>query len=237
MAPRGYRLGRVGSTLDAIHELAADGAEDGTWVVAEEQLAGRGTRGRLWHSPAGGLWLSQLYRPYGSAGLDLLSLRVGLAVADALDNLGGLPPVMLKWPNDIVLADRKAGGILCEARWHGEALSWVAIGVGLNVRNPIPLEVAGAAARLADWCANLTPDQLVAPLTERFQGIARRGAALDAAERRSLGRRDWLAGRILLGPAPGIAAGIDGDGALLIRRPDGSEVAVRDGQVELQGER
>ncbi len=139
--------------MDLIHELAERGAEAGSMVVATEQLQGRGSRGRAWHSPPGGLWLSALYRPPSTGGLELLSVRVGLAVARALDRL--VPtPVRLKWPNDLMLNGRKLGGILCEARWQGEALGWIAVGVGLNVRNPVPGELRETAVSLME----LEPD-------------------------------------------------------------------------------
>jgi BirA family biotin operon repressor/biotin-[acetyl-CoA-carboxylase] ligase len=85
--------------------------------------------------------------------LELLSVRVGLAVARALDP--HVPtPVRLKWPNDLMLGGRKLGGILCEARWQGAVLGWIAVGVGLNVRNPIPDELREAAVSLIE----LEPD-------------------------------------------------------------------------------
>src|SRR4051794_17490868 len=111
--------------MDRLHELAEQKAPAGTAVVAEGQTGGRGARGRPWHSPPGGLWLSVLYRPPAPGGLELLSLRLGLLVAAELEAaIPGLP-VMLKWPNDLMLRDRKLGGILCEARWQGEAPGWI----------------------------------------------------------------------------------------------------------------
>jgi len=124
------RLRSASSTMDVLHELAQGGAPAGTAVVAEEQTAGRGSRGRHWASPIGGLWLSVLSRP-ATAGLELVSLRAGLAVAELLERLGVSGRIMIKWPNDLMLDDRKTGGLLCEARWQGAALAWVVIGLGL----------------------------------------------------------------------------------------------------------
>ena len=76
----------VGSTLDVAHTLAADGAAAGTVVIADAQTAGRGQRGRAWQSERGaGLWLTLIERPSDASALDVLSLRVGLALAPALD--------------------------------------------------------------------------------------------------------------------------------------------------------
>ncbi|MGE3618000.1 MAG: biotin--[acetyl-CoA-carboxylase] ligase, partial [Gemmatimonadales bacterium] len=133
-----HRLDRVGSTQDEAHRLAAEGAPAGTVVVAAEQDQGRGTRGREWTSGRGGLWLTAILRPREAPLLEGLSLRIGLALAPVLEAVapGGL--IQLKWPNDLVAANRKLGGILCEARWVGDRPGWVAVGVGINVRNPLP---------------------------------------------------------------------------------------------------
>src|SRR5206468_805162 len=128
---------RLGSALDAIHALAAQGAPPGTTVIAEEQTAGRGRDGRTWHSPAGGVWLGMLLKPARSE-LAAVAIRAGLAVADAVDALLGRPETRLKWPNDALLGDRKLAGILCEGRWQGNTPQWLALGVGVNVRNAIP---------------------------------------------------------------------------------------------------
>src|SRR5207245_1556808 len=75
---------RLGSALDAIHALAAQGAPPGTTVIAEEQTAGRGRDGRTWHSPAGGVWLGMLLKPPRSA-LAAVAIRAGLALAHPAD--------------------------------------------------------------------------------------------------------------------------------------------------------
>jgi BirA family biotin operon repressor/biotin-[acetyl-CoA-carboxylase] ligase len=232
-APPVHRLGRVTSTLDRLHELAAAGAPEGTVVVAAEQTAGRGSRGRTWHSPAGGLWMSWLCRPPRPIGIEVLSLRVGLAVASALEALGGLPPVRLKWPNDVMIGERKLGGILCEARWQGDTLAWVAVGLGLNVTNPLPAEVAGHATRLADYRPDLGVDELLPSLVAELAAISGRAGRLSAEELEAFTGRDWLAARHLAGPLPGIARGIAPDGTLRIERGDGSLSSVHAGHVEL----
>ncbi|HZH80428.1 MAG TPA: biotin--[acetyl-CoA-carboxylase] ligase, partial [Gemmatimonadales bacterium] len=125
------------SALNAVHELGSQGAPAASVVIAEQQTAGRGRDGRTWHSPPGGVWLGVLLRPT-RAELGVLSVRVGLAVADAVDGLLGRAETRLKWPNDVLLAERKLAGILCEGRWHGEVLQWLGLGVGINVCNSIP---------------------------------------------------------------------------------------------------
>jgi BirA family biotin operon repressor/biotin-[acetyl-CoA-carboxylase] ligase len=228
-----HRLERVGSTLDLLHELASGGSPEGTLVVAGEQTAGRGSRGRTWHSPVGGLWLSWLCRPRTPVGVEVLSLRAGLAVAHALESLGGLPPVRLKWPNDFMIGERKLGGILCEARWQGDRLAWIAVGIGMNVRNELPAEVESQATRLADYRPELSQEEVLAALVEALATIAGRPGRLAAEELEDFTGRDWLAARHLTAPLPGIARGIAPDGTLRIERNDGSLSTVHAGHVEL----
>ncbi len=219
---------RVGSTQDIVHDLGADGAADGAAVVAGEQAEGRGSRGRAWQSPRGGLWLSVLARPANAAPAEALSVRVALYVAEALE-AQGIPGVQLKWPNDLMLNGRKAGGILCEARWLGERLGWIAIGVGLNVANAVPPELRQQAMALAEVHPGMRPSDLALPIVQAVRAAAAVTSALDARELAGFDRRDGLAGRRVRSPVPGLAVGVAPDGALRIRRSDGVVELVRVG--------
>lgn len=227
-------LARATSTMDVLHELAQGGAPAGSAVVAEEQVAGRGSRGRGWTSPPGGLWLSVLARP-AAAGLELLSLRAGLAVAEALDGVGLAGRVRLKWPNDLMLGEHKAGGILCEARWQGTDLAWVAVGLGLNVTNPPPAELTATVTCLARARPSLTAGVLVAPMVQALRTIDAAAGPLSAGERARWASRDWLHGRALAAPVAGTADGLAPDGGLVVRRADGTTETLRAGTVVLAG--
>jgi BirA family biotin operon repressor/biotin-[acetyl-CoA-carboxylase] ligase len=232
MTPHLHYFERVDSTMDLLHQLAAGGAEAGTAVLAGEQLGGRGSRGRSWQSPPGGLWLSVLFRPAAPGGVEVMSLRVGLAVAEALDDL--VPrPVQLKWPNDLMLGERKVGGILCEARWQGHTLGWVAVGVGMNVRNAVSQELKEVATTLASERPALTVEDMVQPIVSALRRLDLGADRLTPGELKRFGRRDWLSGRDLRGPAAGRAAGLREDGALLVRPAQGGEIPLRSGSVEL----
>lgn len=221
---------RIGSTQDAAHQLAADGAPAGTAVVAVEQTAARGSRGRAWVSPRGGLWLSVICRPEVSPAPAAISLRAALVVAEVLDAYGA-GGVRVKWPNDLMLDDRKVGGILCEARWTGDTLGWVVIGAGVNVQNAIPAEVAPLAARLGDHLPDLRAGDLAEPMARALERIGPRAGLLDDGELRAFAARDWLAGRAIRGPVAGIAGGISRDGALRVCLPGGAVRLVRVGPV------
>lgn len=219
--------------MDLLHVLAAEGAEAGTIVVAGEQTSGRGSRGRAWRSAPGGLWLSALYRPPAIAGVELFSLRVGLAVAEAIEIVGPSLRLAIKWPNDLMLEDRKVGGILCEARWQGEVLSWVVAGIGVNVTNALSSDLASGAIRLADRLTSADPDLLEPEVTRRLRALDPSGDRLGGGELSALRARDWLRGRRLHGPTAGTAEGIADDGALLVREAGGYVRAVRAGTVEM----
>jgi BirA family transcriptional regulator, biotin operon repressor / biotin---[acetyl-CoA-carboxylase] ligase len=229
------------SALDAVHELGSQGAPAASVVIAEEQTAGRGRGGRTWYSPPGGVWLGVLLRP-PRAELGVLSVRVGLALADAVDVLLGRPETRLKWPNDVLLGERKLAGILCEGRWHGETLQWLGLGVGVNVCNAIPREVARGAVALAEWLPAIRRldvlDQLVPALAGLASGSPGGGGggggvgALNERECAAFAARDWLRGRQLRAPALGRAQGLRPDGALLVDLGAGT-IALREGHVEL----
>jgi BirA family biotin operon repressor/biotin-[acetyl-CoA-carboxylase] ligase len=231
MARRVHRVERTPSTQDVLHELAAAGAAAGTVVIAGEQTAGRGSRGRAWASPAGGLWMSVLLRPEVAPALEVLSLRVALAVSAAIEAVVPGIALQLKWPNDLVLAGRKLGGILCEARWQGNSLGWVAVGVGVNVANGIPEALGTSAIALAMLVPGAEPDPLTEPIAAAITVLGDRQGHLTEDELASFRARDWLAGKRLREPVTGTAGGVGRDGALLLRRDDGVIQEVRSGSV------
>ena len=232
MSFRLMRFERVSSTMDVVHELAEQGAAAGTMVIAGEQLTGRGARGRTWHSPPGGLWMSVLYRPPVLGALEVISLRVGLALANALDPFAPAP-LQLKWPNDLILLGRKVGGILCEARWQGGEPGWVAVGVGLNVRNQVPAELEAVATSLAQHRPELLLDDLVSPVATALSRIDLQSERLSASELYQFAGRDWLLGRQIREPFLGTVAGLAPDGTLVVRTADGWDRSLRTGSVEL----
>lgn len=122
---------RTGSTNDDAKSLA-DSAPDGTAVIAETQTKGKGRLGRKWESPGGGIFLSLILKPeIPPFRVPGLSLVVGCAVAKTLQSDFGLE-ALVKWPNDILVSNRKIAGILCEMRAELDRVSHVIVGTGLN---------------------------------------------------------------------------------------------------------
>lgn len=231
--PTPHRFEALPSTQDALHQLAQSGAPAGTVVVAREQTRGRGSRGRGWASPVGGLWMSVLCRPPGELAMEVLSLRVALAVAAATERTCPGVSLLLKWPNDLILGGRKLGGILCEARWHGAIPGWVAVGLGMNVANPIPAALRASAVALRSVTEAVTPELLAPPLARAITDAGRRHGLLTPVELELFRARDWLLGRRLIAPGLGAAEGVAADGALLIRGDDGNSTGFRTGTVAL----
>ncbi len=225
------RLERVPSTQDLVHQLAQDAAPHGTAVVAAEQTAGRGSRGRRWQSPAGGLWLSVLCRPPDEQALEVMSLRAALLVAEAVE--GAAPGLWfgIKWPNDLYVGSLKAGGILCEARWHAASLGWVAVGVGLNVSNSVPQELTGQATSLAMHVEHLRAGDLVDPVVRAIAEAGQRRGGLTGTELDDFRARDVLYAKPVTGPVPGVADGLSPLGELRVRRADGAVSLIRSGPV------
>ncbi|MDH3458987.1 MAG: biotin--[acetyl-CoA-carboxylase] ligase, partial [Gemmatimonadota bacterium] len=222
--PRVIVRDRVSSTLDVIHEVAKHAGDDGTLVLADEQTAGRGRLGRRWHSaPGQGIWLGYLMRSLASPAGGVLALRVGLAVAAGMDDLG--LSVRLKWPNDLIVLDRKLGGILCEARWKGDQFGWVAIGLGLNITGPMPTDLAGQAIAAQDAVQGVTRMTVLDRIVPALRRLTP-APELDPEELRRYAERDWLRGRCLEAPIAGIARGVDGDGALLVESARGTKRVV-----------
>jgi BirA family biotin operon repressor/biotin-[acetyl-CoA-carboxylase] ligase len=122
----------------------------------------------------------------------------------------------LRWPNDIVVAGRKLGGILCEARWSGADVSWVAVGVGINVSGGVDPAVRDRAIALTDVTAGVSRVALVAALAPRLRALEPLSPLLDAAERRAFLAAEWREE----GAEP--TADLAADGALLVRSASGA---------------
>ena len=217
-APRAIIRASVPSVMDIAHELGEQGAPSGTIVIADEQTAGRGRAGRQWFSPPGaGLWLAMLLRPSSPPSGGALAIRVGLAVRDALSQAADLA-AGLKWPNDIVVAGQKLGGVLCEARWTGAQLGWIAAGVGLNVHGPLAPEVRASATAIRELVPGVSRIAVLEELAPRVAAVAAAPGPLQADERAAYLACLWMP------PGTEAVLGIEPDGALLVRTAEGRVV-------------
>jgi len=241
-------LDELDSTNEAL--LATDDLSPGRFdaCVAEFQRHGRGRRGRSWLAPFGaGVCLSVNWRFRDApAQLSALSLAAGVAVRRALASCDAAEGVGLKWPNDILLGERKLGGVLCELRAEAGGPAYVVVGVGINVRLPeAARDAIGTTglqpASLDDVAAERLPSRsalagaLAGQLALALAEFAEAGLAPFAAEWRDADRLRDRPVSLLVGEQAwqGVARGIDADGALLLER-DGRVERVVSGEISLR---
>lgn len=237
----------VDSTNSLAERFLAEGRETPFVVIGREQTAGRGRRGRRWHSPGGGnLYASFAFRPVRPPReMPPITLWLGLAVARAVRRVLELP-VMVKWPNDLLLHGRKVAGMLTEARIDADYLRDLVFGLGLNLHADLdrwPEDVRGVATTLGEHLhPGLTPSwhrvvvEVLAEVVRAYQAYIRGEAAESLAAEWS--QYDALAGRLITaqgprGPVQGRAAGIDPSGQLRLRRENGEELLVHAGEVTI----
>lgn len=217
--PRVHRR-TTGSTNADARVLALAGAPHGTLVTASEQRAGRGREGRHWDAPAGSALLCSFVLRDPPV---LLSLRAGVAVAEVVG-----ADAMLKWPNDVLLAERKVSGILVEAQPRE---SWAVLGIGINVAVSIvelPDQLRASAGTMGLERSAIEPqlERLLAAL-EAWLGRSR-AELLDAWR-----SRDALLGRnVAWAGGTGVAGGIDDEGRLLVESGEVVQ-ALNAGEVHL----
>lgn len=226
------------STQDDAKALALAGAPEGTLVVADRQSAGRGRLGRVWSSPAGGLWFSLVLRPkIRPEAAPALALVAALALARAVKRFG--VEARLKWPNDVWVGEKKLAGLLTEMSAESDRVHWLVLGVGVNVANPPPAEARTPAVSLA----GLLPKPparaaLLAGWLKEFHGAygtyQRRGFTpfRAAFERLSVLKSRPVSFEADGGLRRGEVLGVDGEGRLRLRTPGGT-VVFRGGEVSL----
>ena len=230
-------VSETGSTNADLLAAARRGSETNRVLVADYQTAGRGRGGRIWEAaPESSLLFSVLTRPdIPVAAAHLVTTALALGALEACDSLAGVRPG-LKWPNDLVVDDRKLAGVLAESVVAGDRLEAVVVGMGLNVRaGAVPPEVVDAAVALEDVCGSAVDRrELLAAVLTRFarwmdqiEAAAGQSELIDAARRESatLGRRVSVElgdGSVL----EGLAEDVDERGGLLLE--GGTRVVVGD---------
>ncbi len=234
-------LPSVDSTNRRARQLAAEGAPHGTLVIADEQTAGRGRRGRGWISPAGeGVFMSLILRPQSHPSeVARLSMQTALAVALSIAQTTGLD-ARIKWPNDIVCGGRKVCGMLLEMNADEQAVHDVVAGIGINVhQTQFAPEIAQTASSL-----DLLSGQRVCRAAlvrafleafERTEALAAQGALMDAYRARSatLGQRVQVIAPA--GSFTGTALAVTDSGSLIVEDEEGQRREVLAADVSVRG--
>lgn len=249
---------QTGSTNIELKNLARLGAPEGVLYVTDEQLAGRGRMKRSWYAPAGSsLLLSLLFRPGDfivPAQTQYLTMICGLAIADAIETHTGLTPG-LKWPNDLIWKDnKKLAGILTESEFTGDQLSWVIVGLGLNVnvdfRHQAETNPDSGSPPLVETATSLSmilgqdTASMRLPILQRF--LVNTEQRYDALRQGQSPRDEWAQRLVGIGKNvtatildgahqyEGTIIGVDENGALRLEQADGSMVTILAGDVTLR---
>ena len=236
-----HYLVQTTSTMDDARRLAEDGAPHGTVVVADEQTAGRGTKGRIWVSPPGqSIHTTLIVRPSIDE-LKRLSIVSPVAATDAVRATTPLKPT-IKWPNDIQMEHRKMGGILIEAEWRDGRPGYALIGIGLNVNfDPAPWATQidrPATSLMIELDARQQREPVFAALLNAFEHRYRQAGTSQLHET-WVSRLNTLNRQVTVTLATGdtvdgTAVGVDDAGALIVETERGNRRTFIAGEVTLR---
>ncbi len=227
------------STNEEAKRLARNGGSNGAVIWAKRQTEGKGRMGRAWVSSEGNLFVSVLLQPEKPLPeLCQLSFVAAVAAIEALEALLSDPThLKCKWPNDILLGDRKLGGILLESFRDGNEKSWVVVGLGINV-DSFPPRTEFPATCLKDAGVELVSAKIILSrfihhFIERYNEWNIKGFAPVRKRwtQSAWGMEQRLCARLPEGNIEGIAQGIDADGSLLLKLDNGKRQQVHAGDV------
>jgi len=230
---------RVTSTMDAARSEARKGTDNGTVVIAGEQTEGRGRMKRTWLSPKGNIAFSVVLYPEVSY-LPFLVVIAALAVARSIEEITGLK-TMIKWPNDILIGKKKAGGILIENEVKRKKVLYAIVGIGINTEvTPVKKEsIAIPATCLKDELGGkVLRTNIIKHILQEMERLY-----LELPDSEPM-MREWQDRMVTLGKSvrvysngttlEGVAESVDATGALLLRYADGSSTTIVAGDVTLR---
>jgi BirA family biotin operon repressor/biotin-[acetyl-CoA-carboxylase] ligase len=226
------------STMDAARQLALQGGETGTVIIAGEQSAGKGRLKRGWISPAGNIALSIILNP-DIPGLPYLIMVASLAVVHSIETVTHLKP-QIKWPNDILIDGKKVGGILIENEVKGNKVAFSTVGIGINIDLNVAVypEISATAASLKSKTGWEFRIKIIRSLLREFEKLY-----LQLPDSRSIFQA-WCSRLVTLGKKvraisgnhviEGFADSVDESGVLIIRETGGRLTRVVAGDVTLK---
>jgi len=232
---------KIGSTNTAAMAVAAEGAPEGTVLLAEEQTAGRGRGANAWQSPRStGIYCSSVLRPaLPPSEVLVLSLAAGLAVRTAIQQIDSRLSPDLKWPNDVLINGRKLCGILTEMNAEATRVRYIVIGIGINVNQAsFPKELPATSLRLvtgSEWSRVDLAAALLKSLDREYRQLLEDSDARESILRRFAEASSWVQGKKVRieengSSFEGTTEGLDPRGFLLVRTTRGMQ-AVLSGTV------
>jgi BirA family biotin operon repressor/biotin-[acetyl-CoA-carboxylase] ligase len=231
----------VGSTNDIAYDLATHGAREGTVVIANEQTKGKGRLGRKWVSPSeGGIYISCILRPdILPSGIPEITLVAAVGTVRALREVTGLD-VLIKWPNDMLISGKKAGGILTELKAEMDKIDFVILGIGINVNTPVKALPQGGTSLKEECKKDISRIDVVKALLQALEGeYARFKKDGFSSVRREFKEYSCTLGKYVSITTSGKrkfhgqALDIDDHGALVIRLDNGLQETFVSGDVTL----
>lgn len=228
------------STQDVARREAAQGAAEGTLVIADAQTSGRGRFGRHWISPTNAnIHMTVILRP-GLNHLPALNIIAPVAVARAVEGVTDLV-TCIKWPNDILVGERKLGGILIESEIIGNQVAYCLMGIGINVNMTVANypEIASIATSISDEAGydlsrELLLLSLIKELDELYLNEYRGEVPFDEWRSRLINLGQKVTVRFQESSQEGVAEDVSYNGDLILRLPDGKRINVSAGDVTLQ---
>ncbi len=235
----------IDSTSNEVKRQAENGAVEGTLVIAEEQTAGRGRRGKAWASPPGtGIWMSFLLKPQMEPGqAAMITIVAALACMSAIEQETGVS-AQIKWPNDIVINGRKTTGILTEMSTELTYINYVVVGIGINANtDSFPEDISATATSLKQEIGSkVERSRIVAAFGHYFEQYYEEFAAAgnlsglkEMYEKHlvNIGRKVTIIEKDI--KITRTALGIDDEGELLVQDDQGNITTVRAGEVSVRG--
>ena len=241
----------IDSTNFYAKRWAINGCEEGTVVVAGAQKFGRGRLGRLWDSPPGkGIWMSVVLRPeIAPADAQILTLAASCAVKASIEQIADIK-MGLKWPNDLILDEKKASGILAEIDAEIEKVNFIVLGIGINVfqeKDDFPIEIRKSATSLKMFCENRGINatlnraeiikRILFELEKRYDKV-KNGELTDII-------KEWKESSVTLGRAvkfkikntqyEGVAEDINEKGMLVIKCGEKEKIEILSGEISVRG--
>lgn len=240
-------FGELDSTNSEAYRMAQEGGEEGEVVIADRQLRGRGRLGRRWLSPPGvNLYVSIILRPpILVRNAPLITLMAAVAAAKATEGISGLQP-RIKWPNDLLINNKKVAGLLNEMKGNADKVEFVVLGIGINVNmtlGMVPEEMISTATSLREELGyDISRVEFLSALLREVEREYQ--VFLTGEPERVL--RQWeefsqIVGKLIEMRSfkeviRGRVKGIDSNGSLLLSAPDGSERRIIAGDISQPGE-
>lgn len=215
----------AGSTMDIARELARKGCPDFTVVIAETQTSGRGRMDRSWCSPEGGLYFTLVLRPHIPPVMSpLVNFGAAFVLARTLQEFCGVE-ALVKWPNDVLIYGKKVSGMLSEMEAAGDQVSFVNIGIGINMNNDLPPDLPFATSIKNISGKTWSRKRFLSEFLDRLENRIHQPDLANVIEEwkscsATLGQQVRIVSR--QGVTKGKAVDVDPNGALVVRTADGT---------------